>query len=282
MSGINDSLANAVTMLNVKFVTELGDEKNITCTAFAIATDTNRDVLVTNKHNLDPSLKLGVDTPYRLHSIQVLLRKRFLALNGQYQWMGNTAFYPLPSIDHIIHSADADVSIIYGDYSTEANVDDFGLPHIFQSEIATEDFFADKLKLMDVASFIGYPGKAGIPWWNTGINYPIARTVNIASSPHLPFTNPSIITTDVILVSGLSFSGSSGSVVVSHQKGYSPISSTISFNDPNYAPPRLIGIMSGHWSEKEQDAFVHTGLSYLTRSTSILSLIASLPPFQSS
>lgn len=44
--------------------------------------------------------------------------------------------------------------------------------------------------------------------------------------------------------------------------------------DPTWRPARLVGVMSGHFLEdKEVPAmFAHTGLSYLTRSISLIEL----------
>jgi hypothetical protein len=57
-----------------------------------------------------------------------------------------------------------------------------------------------------------------------------------------------------------------------HTKGLTGVITT-----PNYAPSKLIGIMSGHmWNEKnDKDPYEHSGLSYFTRSISILDLISS-------
>jgi hypothetical protein len=157
-------------------------------------------------------------------------------------------------------------------------------------DIANEEFFKNNLNVMDNASFIGFPGKGGHPWYDTFWNLAIARTVNIASHPAVPFTNKEIKTSDVMLVSGLSFSGSSGSPVLSHSKlsgaavpyltgaqepsqlqySFIPI---IRWINNNITYPKLIGIMSGHWEEDASsllggngksgsDVFHHSGLSY--------------------
>ena len=73
-----------------------------------------------------------------------------------------------------------------------------------------------------------------------------------------------------MLVSGLSFSGSSGSAVISHEKG---IRLGVGLSGSNYVEPKLVGIMSGHWwNDEKQDAFQHSGLSYLTSSIAIIDL----------
>jgi hypothetical protein len=141
------------------------------------------------------------------------------------------------------------------------------------SDVAGLQWIEENLNAMDMASFIGFPGKAGVPWYDEHWNLAIARTVNIASLPRVGFFNSAIPTSDVMLVSGLSFSGSSGSAMISHQKGIRHGIGRGTGDD--YVPPKLIGIMSGHWWNEEADSgvFRHSGLSYLTRSTAIIGLL---------
>ena len=70
-----------------------------------------------------------------------------------------------------------------------------------------------------------------------------------------------------MLFRSLSFSGSSGSPVISHEKGIPGIS--------GYVEPKILGIMSGHWWDEEPESgmFFHSGLSYFTRVTSIRELV---------
>ena len=140
------------------------------------------------------------------------------------------------------------------------------------TDIADNSWLATNLHAMDIASFIGFPGKKGKPWYDEKWNLAIARSANIASLPYIGFTNSSIPTSDAMLVSGLSFSGSSGSAVISHQKG---IQVGPGLSGSNYVPPKVVGIMSGHWwDEDDPEPFRHSGLSYLTSSSAILSLMA--------
>lgn len=163
----------------------------------------------------------------------------------------------------------ADVAVITAPSFDAAG---FGYNFFSISEIATNDFLHNLVLPMDVASFIGYPGRKGNPWWDELWQMSIARSVNIASVPAIPFSNTEIRTSDVSLVSGLSFSGSSGSPIMSHEKGIRVGNGLIG---GTYAEPKLIGIMSGHWWGQESSAgmFFHSGLSYFTRSTAILELL---------
>ena len=107
---------------------------------------------------------------------------------------------------------------------------------------------------------------------DTAWQMPIAKTVNVASRPENGFYNPAIQTSDVMLVSGLSFSGSSGRPVISHRKGFR---ATPPLQSDGFVPAKLIGIISGHWWNEDPTSgiFFHSGLSYLTRSTSLHELV---------
>lgn len=93
-----------------------------------------------------------------------------------------------------------------------------------------------------------------------------------ASVPSIPFTNRDIRTTDTILVSGLSFAGASGSPVFLPPRGLAPGGDV---NDPDWRPALLIGLMSGHFwkSGATPEMFRQSGLSYLTRSSTIWELL---------
>jgi hypothetical protein len=119
---------------------------------------------------------------------------------------------------------------------------------------------------LDNISFIGFPGE---DWEDRILKLPIARSAVIASLPHLSHSNDKMKTTDVTLATGFSFGGSSGSPVILNQKSF-PVGAHLI--NPNYVPSKLIGIMSGHWNDAEKRD-EHKGISYYTRSTSLLSLI---------
>lgn len=74
MSGINQGVAFDVCRLRATFVDHIGNQKNISGTGFWLK-HKGEKVFVANKHNLDPTLKLGVDTPFKLHSLEIELRK---------------------------------------------------------------------------------------------------------------------------------------------------------------------------------------------------------------
>lgn len=144
----------------------------------------------------------------------------------------------------------------------------------------TEEFNRNQIKIMEPAIFIGFPGTNGRHWWDESWKLPVIRQCTLASWPAIPFTNSQIQTTDVLLVSGLSFSGSSGSPVFVMNRGLYPGGD---IQDSGWRPARLIGVMSGHfWEDTQTPAmFAHSGLSYLTRSTSIIEILQSANVWES-
>ena len=266
MAGIGQQVFNHVTRIKVTFRDDIGNGEPISGTGFWIEVNNTR-YFVTNRHNVDPTLKLGASTKYRLEGLQIQLRK-----GTQGILVPITEFTPVENFkDFKLHN-EADVAVLkeprFNNATSEFLITAFG-----KDEIAELAFFSQGLQPMDIASFIGFPGLNGKQWWDERWQFPIARTVNIASYPSIPFTHSDIKTGDVSLVSGLSFSGSSGSPIISHQKG---IQVGGGLQGGGFVPPKVIGIMSGHWWEDElnqRDAFNHSGLSYYTRSTSILELV---------
>ena len=269
MSGVNPLFVFSITQLMAIFCDDLGNRRKILGTGFFLRSPADIPIFVTNKHNLDPALKLG--NKYILSDVQLLLRRR----DGT-QFTSDTQFISVDlSTSHIIHSAHADVSAIINPTFINQPSDYQFYTIKLKGSLADQNFFSTKVFLMDLVSFLGFPGTSSSRWWDLTWNVPVARLASLASWPHIPFSNPGISTSDVTLVSGLSFSGSSGSLVLLHEKGIPPGVIV----DPMYAPPTIIGIMSGHWWESvadEPEMFRHAGLSYYTRSTAIIDLLAGI------
>lgn len=273
MSGINQGIAFTVTQLKTVFFDDLGNKKAGMGTGFWIRLKSGKEVFVTNRHNIDPSLLFSGDTKFKL--LEFYLQLRRFEKNPE---TGNVHHFPETKFFQIKNAAifaltDADCAIVVPQF--ENDISPFGiLAMIEQANLADQRFFEEKLAMMDIASFIGFPGRKGIPWWDEGMHLPIARIANIASYPAIDFKNGAVKTSDITLVSGLSFSGSSGSLVISHEKS---IGVELPLHNPRHVPATVIGIMSGHWWEEAAtpDIFHHSGLSYFTRSTSIIHLIES-------
>ena len=180
-----------------------------------------------------------------------------------------TRWFSVDNLNEIRFASQGDVMTIVPRFTEPA----VGVePHTMQRDALADDaFLQNSVEPMDFASFIGFPGASGVEWWDQLSNSPIARMLNIASIPRLPFSNSAIPTGNVMLVSGLSISGSSGSPVITHQKGVQVGQGLIG----DFTPPKIIEVMSGHFTAVGQAGFAPSGLSYLTRSTSITELLDS-------
>lgn len=267
MSGINQNIIFCVCRLRVIFSDNIGNNKPILGTGFWLTTETNKEIFITNKHNLDPRLKLGENTNFRRYKVEIELRRE-----------NETKFFEVKEAEISINlHKEADVAVIVCPEFNDIDNSYEYYPLMRQSNLADNEFFDSSVSLMDLGSFIGFPGRDGLQWWDQEYNLGVARMFNIASFPPIPFSHPDIITENTMLVSGLSFSGSSGSIVMLHSKG-------INFGEEfegihRYIPPTILDIMSGHWQEEPADIpqmFQHSGLSYFTRSTAILEILGEI------
>lgn len=265
MSGVAPFALFHVNQMEVTFADDIGNHRTILGTGFWVDKD-GVHYFVTNAHNVEPRMKLGANTKMRLSRIRILLRKQ---ISGS--WVPDTFPCEVVIDDTLKMHPTADVAVIM---NPRFIVVPQGLAHsCFKfSDLAGAKWIEENLNAMDIASFIGFPGKYRQPWYDELWNLAIARTVNIASLPHVGFFNSAIPTSDVMLVSGLSFAGSSGSAMISHEKG---VKLGPGLAGGRHVPPKLIGIMSGHWwnEEANSDVFRHSGLSYLTRSTAIIEVL---------
>jgi hypothetical protein len=261
---LDEFTAFAVARMRGRLERPGGRPVEFSATGFWLLTSDGHVLFVTNRHNVDPTLKHGVGTPFHLTGVELQVRDSV---------DGAVTFHPVANLDTAIWCApSADCAVIADPGLVGGQMLDVG--RVFREENLAETAMFAALQITDGASFIGYPGLRGQPWWDQATELPIARLAAIASIPTTEFRNDAVRTTDVMLVSGLSFSGSSGSPVFNQRKG---IPSGGDIHDRSYVPFKIIGIMSGHFWENPDDApemFRHSGLSYLTKSTAILALIA--------
>jgi hypothetical protein len=235
MSGINPNIvATRVARVHVKFQDDLGNIREVSGTGFW-AKSGSKSFFVTNRNNLDATLKLGRDTKYKIVDVAIQLRR----CEGT-EYFAETLFAQCKRPSLILHPT-ADVGAIC-EAEYEGDTTGYGHEVFPMEDIATQDFLAKHLGPMDLASFIGFPGRSNEPWWDKVWQMAIARTINIASWPAFSYSNSAVPTSDVMLVSGLSFSGSSGSPVISHSKGIK-VSGPLTGGD--YVPPKIIGIILG-------------------------------------
>lgn len=275
MVGIDQNIVFAITRLKTTFKDDIGNTESGIATGFWLSNSDAKGkfIFVTNKHNVDPKLIFGEDANLKLHSLYIELRK----IEGK-NICSETDFFFVKNLEDSLFVADtADCAIIIEPEfeNLKDGYEPIKIPSIY--ELASYSFLEEKVHLMDTVSFIGFAGNKEVGWWDEEWNIPIARNASIASHSWKPFSNKNIKTKDVMLVSGLSFSGSSGSPVFLHQKGTMPSGKDYFCEPPHYVPPTIIGIMSGHWWDDEVNTPAmfkkHSGLSYFTTSRSILELI---------
>jgi len=268
MSGWTANAFTRVCRVKVDFGDDIGNTKQIEATGFWVG-EGETVHFITNRHNLDPTLKEGPETSLELRTVSIELREW-----KQHSMRPETRFFHVSNLERALRvHRTADVAALINPQFTEPTD---GFPRLgFPASLIAPPAFFHKIMPMDVASFIGFPGKTGRPWYDELWKLPIARTVNIASWPQEPFSNRSIPTSDVTLVAGLSFAGSSGSPLLFHEKGIH-LTSDSAVQITGHIPPMIIGIMSGHWwgdEDQSNSMFFHSGLSYFTRSPTMLGLL---------
>lgn len=262
----------AINRIRMLFADGTGHTRNPYGTGFWINVEEDVTALVTNAHNIDARYKLGADTKYEFKKIEIELRN----INETGKLQNETEFHEI-EFEHIIQHNSADVGILINP-SYASSKEKLFPNHIAKEEIATHEDFESSIGVCDAANFIGFAtyvqnGKS-YNLWDTTSNLPIIRPANIASIPHLDFKNQAIHTSDVCLVSGLSFSGSSGSPAFSRQKDAVFNYETQCLHG-GIAKAKLIGIMSGHIWDEPREEEIHSGISYFTKSTAIHELIES-------
>jgi hypothetical protein len=272
----------SVSIIRTTFEDDRGNHPSASGTGFWINTEDGHLSFATNRHNVDAALAFRDPTfaKWRLGKTEIQLRHNdpeFLAYEpGDFF----SAIEPWWIIDD---AADAAILV---DPSF-----DFG-PNAGRRALSVrEDFLADKkwtnenVQMMDECFFIGYPSvknEAGetVVLYNEWTQFPIARQAIIASDPF--YRHKDIKTQGTMLVSGLSFHGSSGSPLIVPFLGLPPGSVSLpSFVDGRTKhtlvvgasrEPRIIGIMTGAFFAN-QKAFTHAGLSYFTHSAYIVKMI---------
>jgi hypothetical protein len=264
-----DGLFLATLRFEPLFVNDIGDIKTVSGTGFALKHGDNF-ILVTNRHMVDPSF---VNATYT-HKIN----KMFLWCRRTDAWTTDSPsekFEVGVSQLRIISHPSADAALILG-----VQLLNIGSPPIInpmmEESLADEEFFSQEIGVADPCVFIGYPNPIN-PWWDTALGLPIVRLANIASYPHRDFINETIKSTHARLVTGLSFSGSSGSPILNLGSHFRTKQGFISL--PGAITPKIIGIMAGHWwndNKEIPEMLRHTGLSYFVSSIAILELLAKI------
>lgn len=219
-SGIPREFANIATRVKTTYADEIGNTRTGIGTGFWYTEDNFNRAFITNRHNLDPKLNPYFASSFQLKKIEIELRQ----INDDDTLTEETDFFEIQNYLGLFHSEDADVSLIHLPQFRDTRDQKYqhtAALHGANESLADDDFFTNKLNIMDSCCFMGFPGSTDPPeeWWDQRGNFPIARNGSIASRTDGNFCNKAIITKDTILISGMSFSGSSGSPVFSFQKG---------------------------------------------------------------
>jgi hypothetical protein len=283
ISALNPNIPHIVTLLKVEFTDGINAPKMISGTGFWVKSPEGHDTLVTNKHIFDPSLKSTDFSGLKISKIMIQVRKKD---EKGYTSTTELLEVDLRRVDALVHTTADTAALFSPTFMLKKGIyGNFGYETLSYSEVAGEDFLNNETEMLDPVAFIGFPQN----WYDHARQAPIARLAHIASDSSAPFSNLEITSADVSLVTGLSFGGSSGSPVFLLPKGINIQSSPgLQINSP-YIPGALVGIMSGHCRDfpicprmhagktdgKEPESLLspHSGLSYYTRSPSILDLL---------
>jgi hypothetical protein len=283
---INPLVAWAVNRVRTTFTSEIGNTpKVIEGTGFWLKTTDAHTVFITNKHNVDPSLLFPKDGDLRLKQIELALRRGCSDTAPVDLVYHPGDFLACANVKAALFSMEWDVAVLVDPVFENPDATtpppellQRPLPFISEADLADREWFRTIQTMMDECFFIGYPGtpadssksRKTVLFYDTFTKFPIARHAVIASPPDLPFQNEHIKTGGVLLVSGMSFHGSSGSPVFTPVLGIPPGGDIRGA----HRPARVIGIMTGKFETMESGAdFIHAGLSYFTMSSCIRRVI---------
>lgn len=240
----------AVQKISTTFGDDIGNKVSGSGTGFWLSTKRGKTVFVTNRHNVDPTMHESSLSSYSFSSLVISLRA-FSCTDGLP--CGDVNALSLLANDVTIYQPTdiADVVLLSPKTLRAPDNPTYKLVSLQESLMS----YRRKPEIFDQLFFVGFPGKLRD---KATYDLPIARSCTIASFPEIDYSDEdrTIGSAQTCLVDGLSFSGSSGSVVIRETDG----------------TPELMGIMSGHF-KGEKWGESHSGLSYLTRATSILKVI---------
>jgi hypothetical protein len=268
MSGLNTEVCFAIARIKALFVDDTGYERPGIATGLWMSSK-GKIFFVTNRHTLDLSMKYT--KPHTLVHLQIELRKKNTSGFSQ-----ETKFFKVQN-SSIILGDRVDLAIIIAP-TYEESVEGFEYRTLDVDQWGADaDFFLKYCQLASDIFFVGFPMNFFDDHWK----FPIARHAIVASVPHVGFSNKEILTSEVLLASGLSFEGGSGSPVFSSQRGMK-INTDNGSVESGYCPQKLIGIMTGHLQfeqgkeplNRKQESFTrHSGLSYFTKITALRELL---------
>lgn len=133
----------------------------------------------------------------------------------------------------------------------------FGLEHLPTTEI-----MANQIQPYDTICYTGFPDQ-----YDKFSGRPILRSGHIASDPRYNYSYDNSYQGQLVAYEGFSSSGASGSPVFTPPRG--------AHGMPNSRDGYLVGINSGHLTNKDTNPETHSGISYFYKSTLIKEILIS-------
>ena len=75
VTGLTNDILKKATRVKISFDDGIGNYMIIQCTGFNVLTNKSNVIFVTNRHNLDPTLKLGEETDFKFNKIEIEIRE---------------------------------------------------------------------------------------------------------------------------------------------------------------------------------------------------------------
>ena len=241
-----------------------GTSKDVTCTGtgFFVRTNSQKMVLVTNRHVLDLEFAGVKYAGFKLQQLRVYGKaddpsSGLPDISRECVVIGGTLKYSAVFENDIACLVDLSVTTMDG---SSMAVDYW----VSQDLLATKTDFQSKFSVCDFVAFPGFP-----EWHDKRQHRPILRTGTISSDPRYDYSRSSDYMGECVAYEAFSYGGSSGSPVFAVQKGPKP-GPGISF--PGFREMKLIGINAGHLPGSQG---THSGISYMYKASAILDVIES-------
>lgn len=275
MAGLSKETCLCISRIKSSFKDSIGNAPTGYGTGFWCLTEKQNKIYVTNKHNVDCNVKFKSKEIFDLTDIQIELRKK----EGN-RFFSETEFFSVNLQEtSLITEENIDLAVFVNPIFKEHKSNyEYKLLGISEWS-ANHDFFANRSRIASDVSFVGYPTNFYDSTWKL----PIARHAIIASVAEIGFSHNEINLNDIVLVSGLSFGGGSGSPVFSSQRGLKINLDRGFAESDDYCPQKLLGVMTGHlqfpketekfMTKKEEEFTRHSGLSYFTKFTALDNII---------
>lgn len=270
---ITNEILYACYQLDVKFVnSSTGNVRDCSGTCFSVRDESGVPTIVTNRHNVDPTFKKPEDERYFLAAMNVRGFSRSATgvpeRNVNFVIQSAMISYPSSKDDDI---ACVSVIKVFSNLSRDIRLD----YSIASSDLAQEDYFQEKLHVLDELAFPSYQKPH-----DSAQGRPIMRKGYVSSDPRVNYSfkdvqNPNkSVMGSAIAYEAYSLPGSSGAPVVTL-----PVKLAIGQKRPGgLRGPAIIGVNAGSISVPNPNGSgpAYSGISYFYKSTSILEALTRL------